>query len=75
MPLLMLRDRLKYKISSFWLERAIERYGIESVLLLVDFLNDNKNIAIDLNTDNLGFDDCGNPIIVDYSGLYSIKGE
>lgn len=62
-------------IPVFWVQSAIYKHGKESVIELFDFLSQNMDIAKDLCPSNLGVDDCGNPVIVDYSGFYSYYDE
>jgi hypothetical protein len=66
-------NALSFDISHYWLNLAIYKYGIASVLDLIHFLNNNLSIAKDLSNNNLGVDSYGNPVIVDYSGFYSVE--
>ena len=70
-----LKDKIKFDISTFWINRAIEKNGVDSVVDLVDYLNNNLDVTEDLSPSNLGIDKNGNPVIIDYSGFYSCVDE
>lgn len=68
----ILTSKIKFHIPSFWVNRAIQKTDLDTVIELVDYLNENEDISQDLNPNNLGINKYGFPVILDYSGLYSI---
>ena len=63
-----LRDEFRTRLSSEWIARAIEYYGFDRVLELLDFI-DMENIC-DLHSNNIGFRINGAPVIFDYSSYW-----
>ena len=54
-----------YSLPKDWVCAAIDLYGIDELLKLADFIGENH--ITDLHHDNIGFNNDGLPVIIDYS--------
>lgn len=70
-----LQNLLEFNISTYWLNRAVAKYGFEDTKDFILFMNDHLDIAKDLCNSNLGMTKECKPVVVDYSGFYSYVDE
>ena len=60
-------DQLLCEISSYWVTRAIDWYGLERTSSFIKYIED-AGLTGDFHSSNIGFTASGKPVLLDWSG-------